>query len=227
MERAAKALDRADSAGLCLRAMDTAVSPPPLPPARLKTRRLRLARGGKVLVRDLSLSLASGQALVLTGPNGAGKTTLLRALAGLLRPVSGEVALEPGPAGWLGHSEGLKPGERVGEMLSFWAALSGAGSAEIEAASRAMALGHLARRPCGELSAGQKRRACLARLALSGRAVWLMDEPAAPLDAAGRERLARLVAAHRARGGIVAAATHADLGWPDVERLDLGLEAAA
>jgi heme exporter protein A len=227
MERAAKALDNRGRAGLWLRAMDTAVSPPPLPLARLETRRLRLERGGKVVVRDLSLSLTGGQALVLTGPNGAGKTTLLRALAGLLRPVSGEVTLTPGPAGWLGHSEGLKPGERVSEMLGFWAALSGAGSSEIEAASRAMALGHLARRPCNALSAGQKRRAGLARLALSGRAVWLMDEPAAPLDAAGRERLARLVAGHRARGGIVVAATHADLGWPDVERLDLGLEAAA
>lgn len=227
MDRAAKALDNRGWSGLWLRAMDPAVSPPPLPPARLETRRLRLERGGKVLVRDLSLSLTPGQALLLTGPNGAGKTTLLRALAGLLRPVSGEVDLTPGPAGWLGHSEGLKPGERVSDMLAFWAALSGAGADEIETASRALALGHLARRPCGALSAGQKRRAGLARLALSGRAVWLMDEPAAPLDAAGRERLARLVAAHRARGGIVVAATHADLGWPDVERLDLGLEAAA
>jgi len=136
----------------------------------LSCKNLRLERGGKVLVRDLSFSLASGQALVLTGPNGAGKTTLLRALAGLLRPAGGEVTLTPGPAGWLGHSEGLKPGERVSDMLAFWAALSGAGSSEIEAASRAMALGHLARRPCGALSAGQKRRAGLARLALSGRA---------------------------------------------------------
>lgn len=227
MDRASGALDKAAGEGLWLRAMDRSVSPHALPPARLETRRLRLERGGKVLVRDLSLSLTPGQALVLTGPNGAGKTTLLRALAGLLRPAGGEVALTPGPAGWLGHSEGLKPGERVSEMLRFWAALSGAGSSEIETASRAMALGHLARRPCNALSAGQKRRAGLARLALSGRAVWLMDEPAAPLDAAGRERLARLVADHRARGGIVVAATHADLGWPDVERLDLGLEAAA
>ncbi|MCC5997285.1 MAG: heme ABC exporter ATP-binding protein CcmA [Oceanicaulis sp.] len=198
-----------------------------LPPARLEASALRLERAGRVLVRDLSFALGPGEALVMTGPNGAGKTTLLRALAGLLRPAGGAVRLEPGPAGWLGHAEGLKPAETVSQALAFWAALSGQDHDAAAAASRAMALGHLARRPCGALSAGQKRRAGLARLALSGRAVWLMDEPAAPLDAAGRARLARLVAGHRARGGIVAAATHADLGWPDVQRLDLGLEAAA
>ncbi|KAA5803861.1 heme ABC exporter ATP-binding protein CcmA [Alkalicaulis satelles] len=195
--------------------------------AVLSCTNLTLERGDRVLVRDISLALEPGQALVLTGPNGAGKTTLLRALAGLLRPAAGEIALEPGPAGWLGHAEGLKPAETVRQALDFWAALSDQPRDAVEGVMRALALGHLARRPCGALSAGQKRRAGLARLALSGRAVWLMDEPSAPLDAAGRERLSRLAQAHRARGGIILAATHADLGWPDVQRLDLGAEAAA
>jgi heme exporter protein A len=188
---------------------------------RLEARQLRLERGGKLLAQNLSFELGPGAALIVTGPNGAGKTTLLRVLAGLARPSGGAVALTPGPPAFLGHGDALKASETVGRALAFWTAMQGGDEEAIEPVMRTLALTHLARRPAGTLSAGQKRRTALARIALSGRAVWLLDEPAAPLDARSRERLASLAAAHRRAGGIIAAATHADLEWPDCQTLEL------
>ena len=78
-------------------------------------------------------------------------------------------------------------------------------------------------RPAGQLSRGQQRRAGLVRVALANRPLWLLDEPAGPLDGAGRDRLAELVAWHRSRGGGVIAATHQALDWHGAAMLDLGM----
>ena len=80
---------------------------------------------------------------------------------------------------------------------------------------------HLGKRPCKRLSQGQSQRVALARTALSGRAVWIMDEPAAPLDTKNKKRLNELVHKHRENGGIVLASTHIPLGWPNAQRLEL------
>lgn len=186
---------------------------------------LTLDRGGRVLVRDFSLAVNAGEAVVLTGPNGSGKTTLLRALAGLVRPVGGEVKRSPAEIGiaFLGHADALKTSEAVEAMLQSWTTMQG-GNADItrlDAVMRELAVAHLARRECGKLSAGQKRRAALARIVLSERPVWILDEPAAPLDTASRARLAELVARHREGGGLVIAATHVDLGWADARAVEL------
>lgn len=180
---------------------------------------LHLERGGKSLLSDFSLSVEPGEALVLLGPNGSGKTTLLRALGGLVRPAAGEISLDPQAVAFLGHADALKPSETVEQSLEFWAGLYGGDASQIDAVMTQMALAHLARRTCGTLSAGQKRRTALARVALSNRSVWLLDEPAAPLDARSRERLAALVKTQCEAGGIVIAATHVDLGW-DVARVE-------
>ncbi|MFP4520102.1 MAG: heme ABC exporter ATP-binding protein CcmA [Oceanicaulis sp.] len=194
-------------------------------PARLSCTDLTLDRGGRVLVRGFSLGVSAGDAVVLTGPNGSGKTTLLRALAGLVRPAAGEIVREPKEAGiaFLGHADGLKTSESVKAMLQSWTTLHGedAGPARLDAVMRELAVAHLARRECGKLSAGQKRRAALARTVLSNRPIWLLDEPAAPLDTASKARLAELVARHRKAGGLVVASTHLDLGWEDVRLVDL------
>ena len=172
-----------------------------------------------MLVRDLTFTLAPGEALVLTGPNGTGKTTLLRALAGLVRPDAGIITAPP--LAYLGHGDALKPAETVREAIRFAARLHGAGDGG--AALEAMGLSKLVFRACGQLSAGQKRRLAVARLTLDAKArLWLMDEPAAPLDHDGKALLASLVADFRARGGMVIAATHADLGWSDVRMLEMG-----
>lgn len=187
--------------------------------AALTVTGLTLSRGGRVLLRDLSIALQPGDALVLTGPNGTGKTTLLRAMAGLVRPDAGTITAPP--LAYLGHGDALKPSETVSEAIRFAARLHESDSHD--GALAAMGLGALVFRTCGQLSAGQKRRLAIARLTLQREArLWLMDEPAAPLDADGRALLADLVSSFRKSGGMVIAATHTDLGWTGAQALEMG-----
>jgi len=192
----------------------------------LRVDALTLSRGGRVLVRDLSLSLKPGEALVLTGANGSGKTTLLRAIAGLVRPDNGVITAPD--CSYLGHADGLKPVETVLDALSFWAGMDAGGApaddaGRIDEIAGALGVRPLYLTPCRHLSAGQKRRVALARMALKrDAALWLMDEPAAPLDADGKALLADMVADFHKRGGMVMAATHADLGWKDTRLAEIG-----
>jgi heme exporter protein A len=195
---------------------------PALTPASLAVKGLSLSRGGLPLIEGLGFELKPGGALLLTGPNGTGKTTLLRALAGFVRADAGQISLtlaQDEALAWLGHADGLKPGESLRQALRFWSGLHGTSPRAILPLMRLMGIDVLIDRPAGQLSRGQQRRAGLVRTALSGRPVWLLDEPAGPLDGAGRDRLAALVAWHRARGGSVIAATHQTLDWPDTETL--------
>lgn len=158
---------------------------------------------------------------MLRGPNGAGKTTLLRALAGLAPPDSGEIRLDglaAGADGWeetvayAGHLDGLKPQLTLLENLRFWAALYGAEAGAASGALAAFGLEALGTRPAGACSAGQKRRAGLARLMLVPRALWLLDEPTVALDAEATGQLLRVLAAHGSGGGMAVIATHVPLG---------------
>jgi len=201
---------------------------PDYDPLPLTVSDLSLERGGIPLISGLSLRVEPGEALVLLGRNGVGKTTLLRALSGVLRPVSGDIrygdtpAIKSAPAicAFLGHDNALKPDESPRQSLAFWAALSGR-SADVPGAMASMGLKALADRPSRRLSQGQKRRAALARILVQNRPVWLLDEPAAPLDGEGREKLSATVTAHRVRGGLVIAATHQALDWPDARVQEL------
>ena len=193
---------------------------------------LTCIRGQRVLFRDLSFSLAAGRALSLQGPNGAGKTSLLRLIAGFLRPAAGTVRLRTNSGevaddeergkfmGWLAHQDAVKPQLGVREQLTFFARLYRSGRDPGEA-MRTFGLAPLAELPGQYLSAGQKRRLALARLQLSARPLWLLDEPLAALDAAGKKLVAETVAAHCTAGGIVVAATHETLGV-ECETLMLG-----
>jgi len=192
---------------------------------------LTCIRGGRNLFRGLSFGVAQGRALCIEGANGAGKTSLLRMLAGFLSPAEGAIRLrtdggdvtdgeERGKfAGWLGHHDGVKAQMTVRETLAFFSQLYGA-NADIGGALEAVGLARLADLPGQYLSAGQKKRVALARLKLCGRPLWLMDEPLASLDAAGKTIAAGLVSAHCAAGGIAIVATHEPLGM-DCERLVL------
>ncbi len=185
----------------------------------LKVSGLACARGGAILLEGVSFALAPGQALVLRGPNGSGKTTLLRTLAGLQPPVAGEIAVAPESMAYAAHADGLKPTLTVAENLAFWAALHGRRS--MATALEAFELTELAGRMAQNLSAGQKRRLGLARLLVTGRPIWILDEPTVSLDATAVALFARTVRAHLAEGGIAVLATHIDLGLPEAETLDL------
>jgi heme exporter protein A len=191
---------------------------------------LAVERGGRRVLEGGGIKLGPGEALVVTGPNGAGKSTLLRALAGLLPLAEGRIAVEGGDEEktaaehmhFIGHADGVKGALTATENVVFWADFLGGDSKAASAALDAVGLGHAADLPAGTLSAGQKRRLSLARLAVTRRDIWLLDEPATALDTDGLARLASLVEIHRAAGGLIVAATHSDLGWPKAKRMVLG-----
>lgn len=180
---------------------------------------LAVARGGLTVLEGVGFTLAPGAALVLRGPNGIGKTTLLRTLAGLQPAVRGRIGLPPEAIAYAAHADGLKATLTVTENLAFWAAVHGTGG--VAAAVDRMNLAALADRPAANLSAGQKRRLGLARLLVSGRPVWMLDEPTVSLDAASVALFADVVRGHLAAGGSALMATHIDLGLAEAQVLDL------
>lgn len=177
--------------------------------------RVAVARGGRVLADELSLSLGPGGAALVTGPNGAGKSSLIRVAAGLLRPAAGRVVRE-GTVALLTEAHALDPELPLACALGFWAAVD-----RMEAALDALEIGHLADVPVRLLSTGQRRRAGLARVVASGAALWLLDEPANGLDSGGVALLERLMAGHRATGGAAVVASHTRVALPDAVEVAL------
>jgi heme exporter protein A len=186
-------------------------------------------RGERLVFRDLGFAVATGGALLLTGPNGSGKSTLLRLVAGLLSPAAGTLTWEGADAladlptharrvAYVGHLDAVKPGLTAAENLRFAARLAGRA---VHVALEAVGLEELADLPARMLSAGQRRRLALARLALSPAPLWLLDEPTLGLDAASVARFGAMLAAHRSAGGMVVAATHLPLPMADVTELSL------
>ena len=188
----------------------------------LTAEKLTCARGERTLFSALNFRVQAGQALAVEGANGAGKTSLLRLIAGFLAPVAGRIVVKVGTdenddaeargksIGWLGHQDGLKPQLTVIEQLDFFAALY-RGKADA-AVLEQVGLTRQADLPCRYLSAGQRRRLALARLLVSKRPLWLLDEPFAALDVSGQRLVAHLMARHCGDGGIIIAATHEPLG---------------
>lgn len=180
-------------------------------------------RGHRAVFSGVNLSVEGGVLVSLEGPNGSGKTSLLRLIAGFLHPASGRiivrrdgVAIEDGEErggliGWLGHLDALKPQMIVREQLQFWSRLYGT-QRDLDEALQRFGLKRQADVPGQYLSAGQRRRLALARLSLSERPLWLLDEPLAALDTDGKALVAEAIRDHCAAGGLVMAATHEPLG---------------
>ena len=177
-------------------------------------------RGERLLFDGIGGTLAAGDALLVTGPNGAGKSTLLRIVAGLLPPLSGSVDHAGGLALATAEGDALDPRLPLAAALGYWARLDGTVE-RVAPAMATMAIAHLADVPVRMLSTGQRKRAVLARTLASGAGIWLLDEPGNGLDTDGLDRLAQAMAAHRAAGGIVVAASHQPLGLENAQRLDL------
>ena len=168
---------------------------------------------------------------MVRGPNGAGKSTLLRILAGLLEPADGTVTYGSSdenvpPLHFLGHANAIKLGLTVEQNARFWAAFSGMQGSliepQIDAALTAYDMDELRDMPARYLSAGQKRRLALSRLAASPAPLWLLDEPTTALDTFSAGLFEQAVAAHRTMGGIAVIATHQEIAVPDAQELVLG-----
>lgn len=170
----------------------------------LKGEGLALVRGGRLLFEGLDLNLRAGEALHITGPNGSGKSSLIRLVAGLLKPNAGRI--ERADAALADEGLALDRELPLGRALAFWA------GPHLRAAMTTFQLDDLAHVPVRLLSTGQARRARLARVVASGAPLWLLDEPLNGLDRKGIGELDCAIAAHRASGGAVLAASHVPLG---------------
>ena len=187
----------------------------------LEARAVTCTRGVATLFRDVSFSIAAGEWIALRGANGTGKTTLLRCIAGLTRPDSGDVmwngeatrgdaAAFHGELLYAGHAAGIKDDLSAEENLRDALQLRGA-AVDAQAVRAALAEAGLDKRrhlPARRLSAGQRRRIGLARLALDPASVWALDEPLTALDDEGQRHFTGLLQRHLARGGIALVATH-------------------
>ena len=191
--------------------------------AHLRFAGVTCRRGGRLLFENLDLELGPGEALHLSGPNGSGKSSLIRLAAGLLRAESGKV--ERSAAALADDAVALDGELRLGSALQFWSRLDGRPDL-LAVAVDALGLTYLTEVPVRLLSAGQRKRASLARVAASGAPLWLLDEPLNGLDAESVQRLDGMVARHRTSGGAVLAASHGPLGgaW---STLELGTGAAS
>ncbi|NWH09563.1 MAG: heme ABC exporter ATP-binding protein CcmA [Alphaproteobacteria bacterium] len=196
-------------------------------------REISAERGGRQLFDNLHFAVGPGELLEMIGPNGVGKSSLLRLIAGLVPLTFGKLIFtrngkrlgdDDPPATsllhWLSHQDGLKTVMSVSETIAFYGRLFGPSQRE-DAVLDQVGLSAKAALPVQYLSAGQRRRLAFARLLISERPLWLLDEPFAAVDAQGRALVQGLIASHRAGGGTVIAATHDALAG-DARRLSLG-----
>ncbi|WP_051279048.1 heme ABC exporter ATP-binding protein CcmA [Hellea balneolensis] len=182
---------------------------------QLETESLALSRGDRSLIEELSFKLTSGDVLWTQGDNGIGKTTLLEALSGLRRPDHGTVSWnENGKAvqasriiAYQPHKSYAKAALLTEEDLGFWANIYNSKHLVSEALNF-VGLADFTKITTRDLSAGQNRRLALAKLIISQKPIWIMDEPAAAMDKTGAQLIDELISRHAERGGIAVIASH-------------------
>lgn len=195
------------------------------PQSLLSAVALCIGRGDRRLLSDLTFQIGAGDVLHLRGRNGAGKSSLIEVLVGL-RPVQGGSVqrVATGQLHWIGHRNALNPDLSLVENLGAWCTLNGVSSRSILPALERMGLARLRLRQARTLSAGQKRRAALARLLLVPRPLWLLDEPLSGLDTEGLMLLGQLMNEQLASEGGIVVTSHQSLPGklPRVTVIDLG-----
>ncbi|NID14424.1 cytochrome c biogenesis heme-transporting ATPase CcmA [Luteibacter yeojuensis] len=206
----------------------------PAPPL-LEAHALSFLRQDEPVFGPLDFALHPGEIALVEGDNGSGKTTLMRVLTGMLRPGEGEVRLDgaafsldtmAGAVVFLGHHLGLKLDLSARENLRVSTGLYGqrAGTDEVSALAE-VGLAGFEDEPVRRLSAGQKKRAALARLLLVPARVWLLDEPYANLDREGIALVNRLLDGHAARGGAALVTSHGAVSFAGGEPRRIRLHA--
>ena len=187
---------------------------------------LSVAREGRLIFEGLSTALQEGEILIFTGSNGSGKKTLLRTLAGFIPPYAGtvhfdDISIHDNPdifrtqIALSGHQNGMKAALTLRKNLKIFSETSlgiRADDQNIEAAANALNLKELLDDEVFYFSAGQAHRAALAKLPLSGKKIWLMDEPTVGLDSTNRKNLTKIMQDHLKNKGLILVTTHEDLG---------------
>lgn len=186
-------------------------------PFRLEAADVAARRGGRLAFAGATVSIRPGDIFILRGPNGAGKSTLLRVLAGHLKPERGTIILQghgedhQRMTALVGHADGVKGSMTATEHLAYWRDLYGADDRSCSQAAEALAIDRFRAQRASTLSQGQRRRVSLCRAVISGRPIWLLDEPTAGMDAASVDRVVALINKHAAAGGAAVIATHETL----------------
>ncbi|MCY4287536.1 MAG: heme ABC exporter ATP-binding protein CcmA [Aestuariivita sp.] len=184
----------------------------------LSVRDLTVSRGGAIILQGVNFTLASGDALIVRGRNGIGKTSLLRTICGLQPAWAGEISGCEDRIAFAGHADGVKLTLTVHENLTFWSQIFGCRRTQF--ALEAFGLENLRNRLAGTLSAGQRKRVALARLLLTERSIWVLDEPTGNLDQDTVKTLLSIIKTHKRGGGSLLVATHDQLEW-EAETLQL------
>lgn len=198
----------------------------------LVVKNLSVVRGEDQIFSALSFSVPVGTALIIRGANGVGKSSLLRVLAGLLEPESGQIILDNPDSEfanvplselchYLSNENAMKGSLSVAENLSFWQEFAGQPHLSVDEALEMVGLDGLQVVPFAHLSTGQRRRIAIARLLISYRPIWLLDEPVSGLDAQSEAQFSELMKVHLEDGGIIVAATHVALGLEQATHLDM------
>lgn len=203
---------------------------------RLQARKLACERDDRWLFEDLDLDIGAGEIVRVEGPNGSGKTTLLKILSGQFADHEGDLFWNGRPMRearqdflacllYLGHAPGVKAALTPLENLAWYQALAGRRGDEASrlAALETVGLTGFEDVPTGQLSAGQQRRVALARLELTPRPLWVLDEPFTAIDRDGVAALEARLVAHARAGGCVLVTTHHELhAGGELRRIRLG-----
>ena len=200
----------------------------------LQVHALSCVRGERELFADLNLQVHAGECLHVRGENGVGKTSLLRLLTGLSKPESGEIlwkgqAITLDPSQYhrdllfLGHRDALKDDLTALENIQMYAAIDDIALTQEQALSSLWRFGIRGREhlPVSCLSAGQKRRVLMARMATRQAKLWILDEPFNALDINAVQALQTLIAQHQERGGLIVLTSHQNIDIPNVKVLEL------